>query len=100
MGARVMGHKSWARELGALVGFMSKGFMSDWRMRDERARDTRGTREGHARDTRGTTKNVRWKVMSPDKSELPAESPPDEALLILLSGNLFFNDYLPWCRES
>ena len=48
-GARVMGHKSWARELRALVGFMSKE-----RMRDERARDTRGT-----------TKNVRGKVISP-----------------------------------
>lgn len=47
MGARVMGHKSWARELGALVGFMSKE-----RMKDERARDN---------------KNVRWKVISPDK---------------------------------
>lgn len=84
MGARVMGHKSWARELGALVGFMGKE-----RMSKERARD-------HTRDN----KNVRWKVISPDKSELPAESPPDEALLILLSGNLFFNDYLPWCLES
>ena len=89
MGARVMGHKSWARELGALVGHMRDWLMSEERMRDERARDTRGT-----------TKNVREKVISPDKSELPAESPPDEALLILLSGNLFFNDYLPWCRES
>ena len=58
-----MGHKFWARELGALVGFMSKERMSDGRMKDERARDTRGT-----------TKNVREKVISPDKSELPAES--------------------------
>ena len=65
-----MGHKSWARELGALVGRMSDG-----RMKDERARDN---------------KNVRWKVISPDKSELPAESPPDEALLILLRSCLKF----------
>lgn len=54
MGARVMGHKFWARELGALVGFMSKERMSDGRMKDERARDN---------------KNVRGKVISPDKSE-------------------------------